>query len=129
MRKVIELFVETSYTISLRMSLEPYQFCESCVPSYCPIWCRSQKIPSGSIYLNCERLKHNGLQDECKRTKCEKNSRCYTVQMVQTTTDDTDLHCERTEPIKNNGLQQECIRPKRKLKKFMNNQTILLDQL
>lgn len=112
------------------MSLEQYQFCVSCVPSYCPPYCSSQKISSGTIFLNCERLKHNGLQDECKRAKCEKNSHCYTVCMVPTSPNYTGLHCERMETIKNNGLQQEdCIPSKTKLKTFIDDKRILLDQL
>lgn len=85
------------------MSLVSYQFCDSCVPSYCPPYCNREKISSGTLYLNCERLKHNGLQDDCKRMKCEKNEGCFAVQKAR--------YCNnrRRENTKCNGLQ-ECVR-------------------
>lgn len=96
------------------MYLVQYQFCESCVPSYCPPYCTGPKIPSGSLYLNCEKLKHNGLQDQCKRNKCEKNISCYAAQKGY-----RSVNCERIKSeIKNNGLEHDCKRTKWKLKKI-----------
>lgn len=43
------------------MISEQIKFCETCVPSYCPPCCKSRKFDTGTLFLNCERLKHNGL--------------------------------------------------------------------
>ncbi|KAG4080285.1 hypothetical protein HA402_010777 [Bradysia odoriphaga] len=93
------------------MSLEQIVFCESCVPSYCAPYCRSKKIPTGTLYLNCERLKHNGLQDDCRRTKCEKNENCFAGKASNMI-----IRNMPANDIKHNGLQQEYQRGKYKIK-------------
>lgn len=92
------------------MSLVEFQFCESCVPSYCSPHCYSRKIPTGTLFLNCERLKHNGLQDDCRRLKCDKNENCVAAQK----TSDYRSMREIANCIKYNGLQQEYKRSKYK---------------
>lgn len=82
------------------MSLVQFQFCDSCVPSYCPPYCGSEKISTGTLYLNCERLKHNGLQDDCRRLKCEKNDGCVNK------SPNNRNHRKLRISIKCNGLQE-----------------------
>lgn len=56
------------------------EFCKGCAPSHCegdkkPCHKQTQLI-YGPVYLNCDRLKRNGLQNECKRTQCIHNPDC-----------------------------------------------------
>lgn len=97
------------------MSLEHLQFCESCLPSYCPPDCGSRKISTGTLFLNCERLKNNGLQDDCTRAKCDKNEGC-----VQKSPNYRTARGRENE-IKSNGLQRDCKRDKCKLKDIYEN--------
>lgn len=55
------------------------EFCKRCAPSHCtdkrPCHKQTQLI-YGPVYLNCDRLKKNGLQNECKRKQCINNPDC-----------------------------------------------------
>lgn len=55
-------------------------FCKRCAPSQCesdqkPCHKKNQLI-YGPVYMNCEHLKTNGLQHECKRARCMYNPDC-----------------------------------------------------
>lgn len=93
------------------MSFVGYQFCESCLPSYCSPHCNREKIPTGTLFLNCERFKNNGLQDDCKRERCEKNEACVATQKSS-----DNRYMRVTASVKHNGLQQDGQRGKCKYK-------------
>lgn len=55
-------------------------FCEICVPSNCesdnkPCH-KARDLIYGTVHLSCDRLKLNGLQDECRRKQCINNPDC-----------------------------------------------------
>lgn len=56
-------------------------FCEVCAPSNCESddkrYHKERQLICGTVHLNCDRLKMNGLQDECRRRQCISNPDCY----------------------------------------------------
>lgn len=56
-------------------------FCKACAPSHCKAdkepCHKARQLIYGPVYLNCDRLKRNGLQYECKRTQCLYNPDCH----------------------------------------------------
>lgn len=54
------------------------------------------------MFLNCERFKNNGLQDDCRREKCDKNDACVAAELSP-----DDRYRRVTASVKHNGLQQD----------------------
>lgn len=55
-------------------------FCKVCAPSDCgtdkKLYHKEKQLIYGPVYLNCDRLKKNGMQQECRRTECLNNPDC-----------------------------------------------------